>query len=128
MSYKLHHHNYLHLTILKQVFRNFHSLKVIGCYTKNICLCLLESEASEFEEDSTEVWNEEVEDEILNDLELSDPVPPTDSQLDSASVQYFVKMAFAFPHVYSSNLQALKYCCFSALELLSCVSFCPWPV
>ena len=35
--------------------------------TKNICLCLLESEASEVEEDSTEVWNEEVEDEILND-------------------------------------------------------------
>ena len=28
-----------------------------------------------------------MEEEILNDLELTDPVPPTDSQLDSVSVQ-----------------------------------------
>lgn len=49
--------------------------------------CLLESEASDFEDNSTEMWNEEVEEEIINDLELADPVSPTDSQLDSASVQ-----------------------------------------
>ena len=32
------------------------------------------------------MWNKE-EEEILNDLELSDPVTPSDSQLDSVSMQ-----------------------------------------
>ena len=33
------------------------------------------------------MWNKEEEEEILNDLELSDPVTPSDSQLDSVSMQ-----------------------------------------
>ena len=33
------------------------------------------------------MWNKEEEEEILNDLELSNPVTPSDSQLDSIPVQ-----------------------------------------
>lgn len=42
-------------------------------------LVSLGSEASEFHNDNTgfKVWNEGTEEEHLNDLELSDPVPPS---------------------------------------------------
>ena len=92
-------------------------------------MCLLESEASDCEDDSTEMWNEDVEEEIINDLELTDPVPPTDSQLDSASVQSQALSRWVL--LFLMFIQAtykLSNTVVSVLLFLSCVSYRFWPV
>ena len=89
----------------------------------------VESDSSDLEEDTTEVWNEEEQDELLRDLQLSDSVPPTDSQLDSTPVEsQALKMGCTFSHVHSNDLQVIKYCCFSCVTFFPCFPKCSRPV